>query len=195
MELEDLKTGERIGWNPAVASRVNVYREERTALAQGDRVIFRENSRELGVVNGERGTVTRAGEGEYSIHLADRDRDVALGADSGARLEHAYATTVHVAQGQTVDHVVIAGETGKLASAEQAYVSFSRARESATVYTDDPEKLKEAWAEWRGKENALDHVEAKEWVRSHLDQEAGVHRGPEAALGPMTRHQQMEMGM
>ena len=193
--LEDRKTGERIAWDPAVASRVNVYREERVPLARGDRVIFRENSRELGVVNGERGTVTRSEEGRYSVHLDRSGRDLTLGAGDGARLEHAYATTVHLAQGQTVDHVVIAGETGKLASAEQAYVSFSRARESATVYTDDPEKLKEAWAEWRGKENALDHVEAKEWVRSHLDQEAGVHRGPEAALGPMTRHQQMEMGM
>jgi conjugative relaxase-like TrwC/TraI family protein len=195
VELEGRRSGERIAWDPAVASRVNVYREERIQLAQGDRVIFRENSRELGVVNGERGTVTRTEEGEYTVRLDRGDKDLTLDAESGARLEHAYATTVHLAQGQTVDHVVIAGETGKLASAEQAYVSYSRARESATVYTDEPEKLKEAWEEWRGKANALDHVEMKEWAQSHLGQEAGVHRGPETAPGPMTRHQQMEMGM
>ena len=196
VELEDRKTGERIAWDPAISSKVNVYQEERIALAQGDRVIFRENSRELGVVNGERGTVSRTEEGEYSVHLDRKDRDVTLGPDSGARLEHAYATTVHTAQGQTVDHVVIAGETGRLASAEQAYVSFSRARESAVVYTDEPEKLREAWGEWHGKENALDHVETKAWAQSHLDQEAKADKEPERAPEPVPdQHHEMEIGM
>jgi conjugative relaxase-like TrwC/TraI family protein len=195
VELEDRRSGERIAWDPAVASRVNVYQEERIPLAQGDRVIFRENSRELGVVNGERGTVTRTEDGGYTVHLDRGDRNLTLEAESGARLEYAYATTVHQAQGQTVDHVVIAGETGKLASAEQAYVSFSRARESATVYTDEPERLREAWGEWRGKENALDHVATKEWVRSHLDQEANMDKGPEVARELVAQPRQMEMGM
>ena len=195
VEVEDRGTGERIAWDPAVAKQVNVYREERIPLAQGDRVVFRENSRELGVVNGDRGTVARTEDGGYAVHLDRGDREVTLGSESGARLEHAYATTVHLAQGQTVDHVVIAGERGKLASAEQAYVSFSRARESATVYTDEPERLKEAWEEWRGKENALDHVETKEWARSHLDQEAKMDRGPEPAMEPAARHHPTEIGM
>ncbi|MCL4323967.1 MAG: hypothetical protein M1144_00650, partial [Candidatus Thermoplasmatota archaeon] len=63
------REGNRLAWDPAIASRVNVYEEERTALARGDRVIFRENSKELGVVNGERGTVARTAEGEYTVHL------------------------------------------------------------------------------------------------------------------------------
>lgn len=58
----------------------------------------------------------------------------------------------------SVDYVIIAGETGKLASAEQAYVSFSRARESAVVCTDDPDRLRESWGVWRGKENAMGHA-------------------------------------
>ena len=193
VEVEERTTGERIAWDPAVASRVNVYREERIPLAHGDRVIFRENSRELGVVNGERGTVTRTEEGGYTVHLDRGDRDVVLGTESGARLEHAYATTVHQAQGQTVDHVVIAGERGRLASAEQAYVSFSRARESATVYTDEPERLKEAWGEWRGKENALDHAEMKEWARSHLDQETKMIREPEPIPVPVAQPREIEI--
>ena len=195
VELEVRKTGERVVWDPAVASRANVYREERIPLARGDRVIFRENSKELGVVNGERGSVIRTEEGGYSVHLDRGDRDLTLGADSGARLEHAYATTVHQAQGQTVDHVIVAGETGKLASAEQAYVSFSRARESATVYTDEPERLKESWGEWRGKDNALDHVDTRDWARSHLGEEAKVDRGPQSAPAPVAQQREVEIGM
>lgn len=159
-------------------------------------MIFRENSRELGVVNGERGTVTRTTDGEYSVHLDRKDRDVTLNPDSGARLEHAYATTVHQAQGQTVDHVVIAGETGRLASAEQAYVSFSRARESAIVYTDEPEKLREAWGEWRGKENALDHVDTKEWAHAQGGPEDKLDKEPAHAPEPVAdQHHEMEIGM
>ncbi len=196
VDLENHKTGEKVAWDPAIASRVNVYEEERIALARGDRVIFRENSKELGVVNGERGTVARTAEGEYSVHLDRRDRDVTLGSDSGARLEHAYATTVHTAQGQTVDHVVIAGEAGRLADAEQAYVSFSRARESAVVYTDEPEKLREAWGEWRGKENALDHMDTKEWARAHEGPEAKMDKEPEPPPAREVGHQhEMEIGM
>ena len=195
VELGDRRTGERIAWDPAVASRVNVYREERIPLALGDQVIFRENSRELGIVNGERGIVTRTEDGGYTVHLDRGGRNLTMEAERGARLEHAYAATVHQAQGQTVDHVVIAGETGKLASAEQAYVSFSRARESATVYTDEPERLREAWGEWSGKENALDHVDTKEWARSHLDPEAKMEREPGPAPVPVTQQRGMEIGM
>ncbi len=161
VRLEARHGGERIDWEPAKVSGVRVYYEERTPLAEGDRVIFRENSRELGVVNGDRGTIVRASEQEFGVRLDRGGRELTLGTEQGARLEHAYATTVHAAQGQTVDHVVIAGETGRLASAEQAYVSFSRARESAVVYTDAPGRLREAWSEWREKENALGHVEGR----------------------------------
>ena len=169
--LEQRSRTGRISWDPRVASKVNYYREEVIPVARGDRVIFRENSRvqELQVVNGDRGTVTEADPSSVTVK---RDRDgeeVHVGTDQGVRMQHSYATTVHGSQGLTVDHVIIAGETGELASAETAYVALSRESESITVYTRDPDRLREAWSTEKGQENALDHMgldKARAWERA-----------------------------
>ncbi|MCL4323968.1 MAG: hypothetical protein M1144_00655, partial [Candidatus Thermoplasmatota archaeon] len=76
------------------------------------------------------------------------------------------------------------------------YVTFSRARESAVVYTDEPEKLREVWGEWRGKENALDHVDTKEWARAHEGPEAKMDKEPVPPPAHEVEHQhEMEIGM
>lgn len=61
-------------------------------------------------------------------------------------LAHGYCVTSHASQGKTVDRVLIAQSTASLgaASAEQFYVSASRARERVTVFTDDKARLLEA---------------------------------------------------
>ena len=57
-----------------------------------------------------------------------------------------YCQTSHVAQSKTVDRVFVAQSGASLgaSSAEQFYVSVSRARDSVTVYTDDKVRLAEA---------------------------------------------------
>ena len=54
---------------------------------------------------------------------------------------HGYAVTSHAAQGKTVDEVLVVASSQSFAavSQEQFYVSISRARERARVYTDDAE--------------------------------------------------------
>jgi conjugative relaxase-like TrwC/TraI family protein len=61
-------------------------------------------------------------------------------------LAHGYCQTSHVAQSKTVDRVFVAQSAASLtaSSAEQFYVSVSRARDSVTVYTDDKARLAEA---------------------------------------------------
>jgi len=58
-------------------------------------------------------------------------------------LAHGYCQTSHVAQSKTVNHVFVAQSATSLgaSSAEQFYVSVSRARDSVTVYTDDKARL------------------------------------------------------
>ena len=60
-------------------------------------------------------------------------------------LAHGYCQTSHVAQSKTVDRVFVAQSAASLgaSSAEQFYVSVSRARDSVTVYTDDKARLAE----------------------------------------------------
>ena len=60
-------------------------------------------------------------------------------------LAHGYCQTSHVAQSKTVDRVFVAQSAASqgASSAEQFYVSVSRAREAVTVYTDDKALLVE----------------------------------------------------
>ncbi|MDE1821891.1 MAG: AAA family ATPase [Euryarchaeota archaeon] len=84
VDLENRVTGERSSWEPSKAAGVHLYREERTTLAEGDRVVFRENSRDLGAVNGDRGTVTRIGDHDLTVHL-DRGRNLVMDRDFTSR--------------------------------------------------------------------------------------------------------------
>lgn len=61
-------------------------------------------------------------------------------------LAHGYVVTSHASQGKTVDRVFIGQSSDSLpaSSREQFYVSVSRGRESATIYTDDKDALLEA---------------------------------------------------
>lgn len=61
-------------------------------------------------------------------------------------LTHGYVVTSHASQGRTVDRLLIAQSTESFAasSQEQAYVSISRARNQATIYTDDKGALLDA---------------------------------------------------
>jgi ATP-dependent exoDNAse (exonuclease V) alpha subunit len=107
---------------------------------RGDRVLFTERSRTLGVTNGDLGTVTavrtrtlRHG-AALSVKLDDgRTVLVPLKSYSGLRL--GYAVTTHKGQGTTVDRAyVLAG--GRMQDRELSYVQASRARLATRVYVD-----------------------------------------------------------
>jgi len=92
-------------------------RGERIGL--GDRVATRRNDADLGVANRQTWTVTGIDEdGNLLLHGRGRDREIP--AEYATRfVELAYATTVHGAQGETVDHahVAIGDTTGAAALA------------------------------------------------------------------------------
>ena len=65
------------------------------------------------------------------------DNGWVVGRDFG-HLAHGYVTTSHASQGKTVDRVLIAMGRESLTAmgAEQFYVSVSRGRDQATIYSD-----------------------------------------------------------
>ena len=100
-------------------------------FAEGDRVLCLKNSAELGVKNGTTGTVIEAQKNSLMIKTDSGDV-VKLDASKYKDLDHGYASTVHKAQGVTVDraHYVPGAGTGK----ESGYVAMSRHRETVHVY-------------------------------------------------------------
>jgi hypothetical protein len=92
-------------------------------------------------------------------------------------LAHGYAVTSHASQGKTVDRVIVgqAAESFPASDRRQFYVSVSRGRERAVVFTDDKRGLAAAVA--RGGEGAtVTEVfrrrprPAVEWLARHLTQ-------------------------
>lgn len=116
-----------------------VYRttEGDRPFAAGDRLLFRENNRDLGVKNGMLGTVARAEAGRLEVRLdtakgPGQGRAVSVSIADYAAVDHGYATTIHKAQGATVDrvHVLASGTMDR----HLTYVAMTRHREAATLY-------------------------------------------------------------
>ena len=151
--LLDRENGDRIDWNPKAAQKVTLSEKDEIALADGDRVVFKANDSERGIINGDKGTVIRT---EGGITVAT-DRGEIIDLRPGEHVDYAYCQTVHASQGATCDRVILAVPSDSMtASAEQAYVGLSRARREAAVYTDDKSALSEHWSDTREKENAMD---------------------------------------
>jgi len=105
--------------------------QTRRQFASGDRVMFLENNKQLGVMNGTTGTVERAAPGCLVVNT-DEGKRVEIEQDQYNKIDHGYAYTVHKAQGVTVDRAHLI--SGKATSRESAYVGMSRHREYAVMH-------------------------------------------------------------
>jgi conjugative relaxase-like TrwC/TraI family protein len=102
--------------------------------AAGDRVVLLAPQPQIGLVTSQRATVASVDpdDGTIVIETDDQQRFALFGeAIDATHLDHAYATTVHRAQGATYDraHVLAAG-----GGRELGYVAMSRARERTTIH-------------------------------------------------------------
>jgi exodeoxyribonuclease V alpha subunit len=114
-------------------------------IGLGDRVATRRNDPDLHVANRQMWTVTGIGD-DGSLTIRGHGRDRQIPAEYAARfVELAYATTVHGAQGDTVDqaHVAISDTTGAAAT----YVAMTRGRHSNTAHlvADNLDEAKQQW--------------------------------------------------
>jgi hypothetical protein len=109
--------------------------DDSVQMRTGDLVIIGRNDNRLGLYNGTRGTVTAVDVAADSLTLrTDDDRDVTVTATWAAHhdLRHAYAMTLHKAQGLTVDHALLYGS--EALTREAGYVGLSRGRRENHIY-------------------------------------------------------------
>ncbi|MDX0986546.1 Ti-type conjugative transfer relaxase TraA [Sinorhizobium medicae] len=109
------------------------------SFAPGDRIVFLENSRDLGLKNGMLGTVEHVeagglGSGPRIIAQLDgRNGDsVSIPMESYQAIDHGYATTIHKNQGATVDraYVLASGTMDR----HLTYVAMTRHRDGVQLY-------------------------------------------------------------
>ena len=166
-----LKAGGRYGVPDLVAARGRaqpkhfaVYDRGSIRIAAGDAVRITAGAKVAGrrLDNGSRYTVT--GVSEEGIALSN---GLVLPADFG-HISHDNVSTSFTAQGTTRDLVLIAmgSESLPAIGAEQFYVSVSRGRESARIYTDlEPEKLREAIKRPDARKSATELMGSPQGVR------------------------------
>lgn len=137
------------------AGNAEAFTTQALELKAGDRIQFIRNDRELGRINGERGTVTAIDEKSRSamIRTAHGENQVLnLDAARDQHIRHAYVETAFAAQGRTAEHVIVHADSksANLIDQKSFYVSVSRARESVAIYTNDRAKLVSAINERAG---------------------------------------------
>jgi Ti-type conjugative transfer relaxase TraA len=104
--------------------RLTVERGARR-FASGNRVMFLQNERGLGVKNGTLGTVEHVSARSMSVRTDD-GRSVAFDLKDYDRIDHGYAATIHKAQGMTVDRTHVLATPG-LYARTKALVRHARA--------------------------------------------------------------------
>jgi Ti-type conjugative transfer relaxase TraA len=131
-------------------------------FAEGDRIVFLENSTKLGVKNGTLGTVVAAQNGSLTVRVDGRGgaREIAkhylgqavnvltgrtlidtrkpvfvtVNDQSYAKVAHGYATTIHKSQGATVDRAFVMASNSM--DRHLAYVAMTRHKHEAKLYAD-----------------------------------------------------------
>ena len=147
-----------MAWRPIAMPYVAVYNEVGREMAVGDLVRFNANDYQLGVINGETGSVQALdiAKGQMTV-LTSRKTSVTLDTNEPMHLDHGYCTTVHAAQGQTCERVLVdADVSSAMANESLYYVAISRARSEVALYTDDREMLPDAMSRLDTKDAALD---------------------------------------
>ncbi|WP_166145297.1 Ti-type conjugative transfer relaxase TraA [Methylosinus sp. RM1] len=110
--------------------RLVVERGERS-FARGDRVMFLQNERGLGVKNGTLGAIEEVSTQSMSVRTDD-GRSVRFDLKDYDRIDHGYAATIHKAQGMTVDRTHVLATPG--VDAHGAYVALSRHRDRMELH-------------------------------------------------------------
>ena len=108
-------------------------------LRVGDRVIQTHNNYQLGVFNGDTGTiVSMDGSGGLTVDFGD-GRVVAFGPADLLDLDHAYGLTVHRAQGSEWPGVVVLASSsfGPILSRNLLYTAITRARKAVVIVGDE----------------------------------------------------------
>jgi Ti-type conjugative transfer relaxase TraA len=153
--------------------------EGERAFAPGDRLLFRENNRDLGVKNGMLGTVERAEEGRLGVRLDSvrgpgQGRAVSVSMADYAAVDHGYAVTIHKAQGATVDraYVLASGTMDR----HLTYVAMTRHRDEAQLYASREEfraegALSARLSRSQAKETTLDYDRAAYAQRRGMESE------------------------
>lgn len=113
------------------------------AFAVGDRLVFTQNDRTMGVKNGMLGTVQAIKDSKIVVIPDGQDSHVTIDTKHYNSFDHGYAVTIHKSQGATVDHTYVLGS--RTLDASLTYVAMTRHRDNLKLYINEKDRPK--WIE------------------------------------------------
>lgn len=147
------QNGQRIDWEPRKHNRVEVYKTEQRAIATGDLIRITRNEGDL--TNGTIAEVRdiRGDTAILSVNRGAKQEAHQLDLHKNRHWDHAYASTVHAAQGTTQERVIFLMRVPENASGQKQerslqqmaqvfadrsfYVGVTRASHDTLIYTNN----------------------------------------------------------
>lgn len=161
-------------------NRFQVYEQRELQLSKGDKIKVTAGSSDKDGKRLDNGTllevVSVSKKGDIHLKNVKSNHTFTLAKDFG-HISHAYALTSHAAQGKGVDQVFIyqPSATFPATDLKQFYVSVSRGKEAAFIYTDDKEDLLRHASDLRERQSALELLKnskaSKDFKQQLLQQE------------------------
>ncbi|WP_208250705.1 Ti-type conjugative transfer relaxase TraA [Rhizobium sp. T1473] len=139
----ELQDSHRLGRGAEGGELTFQTNDGKRSFAPGDRIVFLENSRDLGVKNGMLGTVQSVEPHAIQVQLdgnapgTDGPRIIDVPVNDYQAVDHGYATTIHKNQGATVDRAFVLA-SGTM-DRHLTYVAMTRHRDGAQLYVDGQE--------------------------------------------------------
>lgn len=146
------------------SKRFDLFTEQKLNLAKGDRIRITRNGTDLDdrrLNNGDEFTVHSTSKFGGITVRHEKSKTLHRISTAYGHLAHGFCTTSHASQGSTVQAVLIAqpASTFPATDAKQFYVSVSRGKERAVIYTDDKEALLEHAKDLRERVSATELME------------------------------------
>ncbi|KAF2857054.1 TrwC-domain-containing protein [Piedraia hortae CBS 480.64] len=143
---------------------VSIFALKQVELHAGDRIRWSDNDRARGLDNGAMARVKEVGRGRLVVSsLVDGTvHEIGPGDRMAERLDLAYAINVHVAQGVTTEHGIVAMRSSerKLLTERSFLVALTRVADKVALVLDDARRVERSVTRNTGdKTSALDVVE------------------------------------
>ena len=157
------------------SSRYDVYREKSIGLSKHDIVRVTRNSfdkQKNRLDNGDMFKVTSVKKnGDVELINTISKAKYKIGREFG-HITHAYCITSHASQGKTFDEVFISqpASTFPATDSKQLYVSVSRGRDRARIYTDDKEELLAFASRIGDRQSALELIQKRKLIEGVTQQ-------------------------
>ncbi|MGH9734213.1 MAG: MobF family relaxase [Candidatus Acidiferrales bacterium] len=182
--------GGNLTYDPRRLHGVTVYKEDARDFSEGDRIQFTAPYADKRIANRELGTFEQIdSEGNLKIRL-DSGREIEFAVREHPHLDYGYAVTSHSSQGLTADRVLVHVDTEaaheNLVNARLAYVSISRARDDAQIFTNDTSRITDAFSREISKASAL------ELQLSPTANRSEVHANEEQRTARESAHSEVE---